>query len=95
MKDISSNDTFEHVLHHIISYGAHFHNTELFCHATLHCQSIVITYPLSEVKKTNVLSSTPAVLRKSNICPTAQSSSLRESPKCPLILEFVNILLAN
>ena len=58
-------------------------------------QIMATAHPLSEVKKTSVLSSTPAVFRKSNICPTAQSSSLRESPNGPLILEFVNILLAN
>ena len=54
-----------------------------------------LIYPLSEVKNTNVFSSTPASLIASSISPTPQSNSLRASPNTPRILELVNLLPAN
>ena len=59
------------------------------------CGAIRQTHPLSAVKKTSVLSSTPEELSVSSTCPTAQSISVIESPNIPLIVVFVNFSLAN
>lgn len=51
--------------------------------------------PLSAVKNTNVLSSIFASVKAWKICLTTQSNSLSAPPNFPLMLEFVNCLLAN
>ena len=53
------------------------------------------THPLSEVKNTSVLLSTPASLRAANISPTPQSISLRASPNFSRLLVLVNFCPAN
>ena len=53
------------------------------------------TYPLSEVKKTNVLLATPNVLSAAMTSPTAQSRLASESPNGPLSVVLVNCLEAN